>query len=100
MPTLQKLQEEYKGRLQVLAIAVQEERRASLQFIKDHPQYQFVFLTEPTPGEESTPLQMFFGIQGIPVGAFVDAQGKILDRWLGFADEKEFAEKIRKLMGQ
>jgi hypothetical protein len=43
---------------------------------------------------------MFFGIQGIPVGAFVDAQGKILDRWLGFADEKEFAEKIRKLMGQ
>jgi thiol-disulfide isomerase/thioredoxin/outer membrane lipoprotein-sorting protein len=100
MPTLQKLQDEYKGKLQVLAIAVQEERRASLQFIKDHPQYQFTFLTEPTPGEENTPLQSFFKIQGIPVGAFVDAEGKILDRWVGFSNEEEFNKKIRGLMGQ
>lgn len=99
MPTLQKLLDEYKGKLHVLAIAVQEERRLSMQFIKDHPQYQFMFLTEPTPGEENTPLLEFFGLQGIPVGVFVDAQGKIQDRWSGFANEKEFVERIRRLMG-
>lgn len=100
MPTLQKLLDEYKGKLQVLAIAVQEERRASLQFIKDHPQYKFTFLTEPTPGEANTPLQTFFQIQGIPVGAFVNAEGKILDRWFGFSNEEEFVKKIKRLVGQ
>ncbi|HKQ75981.1 MAG TPA: TlpA disulfide reductase family protein [Blastocatellia bacterium] len=100
MPTLQKLLDEYKGRLQTLAIAVQEDRRSSMRFIKDHPQYKFIFLTEPTADENGTPLQEFFGIQGIPVGAFVDAQGKILDLWFGFKDEKEFEERIRRLMNQ
>jgi thiol-disulfide isomerase/thioredoxin len=100
MPTLQKLLDEYKGKLQALAIAVQEERSASLKFIKDHPQYQFVFLTEPTPGENGTPLQAFFGVEGIPVGAFVNAEGKILDRWVGFKDEKEFVERIHRMMSQ
>jgi len=100
MPTLQKLLDEYKGKLQVLALAVQEERRSSLQFIKDHPQYKFVFLTEPTPGEGNTPLQAFFNIVGIPVGAFVDAEGKIQDHWFGFKSEKEFVERISRLMGQ
>jgi thiol-disulfide isomerase/thioredoxin len=95
MPTLQngKLLDEYKGKIQVLAIAVQEERRASLQFIKDHPQYKFTFLTEPTPGEANTPLQTFFQIQCIPVGAFVDAEGKLLDRWFGFSNDEEFVKK-------
>jgi len=100
MPTLQKLLDEYKGRLQTLAIAVQEDRRASMQFISDHRQYKFIFLTEPTAGENGTPLQAFFGIQAIPAGAFVDAEGKILDCWLGFKDEKEFEERIRRLMNQ
>ncbi len=100
MPTLQKLIDEYKGKLQVLAIAVQEERRASLKFIKDHPQYQFIYLTEPEAGENNTPLQAFFGVQAIPVGVFVDAQGKILDRWLGFANEKEFEERVRRRISQ
>ncbi|MCI0389021.1 MAG: hypothetical protein MOB07_09700 [Acidobacteria bacterium] len=45
-------------------------------------------------------LQAFFNIQGIPVGAFVDAQGKILDRWVGFKDEKVFVERVRRLMGE
>jgi thiol-disulfide isomerase/thioredoxin len=100
MPTLQKLVKEYQGKLQVLGIAVQEERGASMQFLKAHPQYKFVFLTEPRPGEQVTPLQTFFGIRSIPVGVFVNAQGKILDRWSGFSDEKEFVKRIRGLMGQ
>ncbi len=100
MATLQKLPDDHPGKLQVLAVAVQEERRASLQFVKDHPRYRFVFLTEPTPGEEHTPLQSFFGIHLIPAGAFVDAQGRILDRWSGFADEEAFVERIRRLIGK
>jgi len=100
MPILQKLMDEYKGKLQTLAIAVQEDRRASMRFIKDHPQYKFTFLIELTAGENGTPLQAFFGVEGIPVGLFVDAQGNIQDRWLGFTNENEFVERIRRLMGQ
>jgi len=100
MPVLQKVVESYQGRLQVLAIAVQEERRASLQFITEHPQYKFTFLTDPQAGEAGTPLLSFFEIQGIPVGLFVGSEGKIVDRWTGFKDEKEFVERIRKLMEQ
>jgi thiol-disulfide isomerase/thioredoxin len=100
MPTFQKLADQYKGRLQIAAIGVKDSRLNIEAFIKKHPEFTFKFLLDGQLGEPMTALDSFFGIQAIPVNVFVDADGTIRDHWVGFTDEDELAERVRKLMGE
>src|SRR5205085_4246935 len=45
-PILQRLQDGYKGKLKIVAIAVQDSRLNVLEFIKRHPTYKFSFLSD------------------------------------------------------
>lgn len=35
---------------------------------------------------------------GIPDNILIDADGRIVDRWVGYRDEADWTERIRKLM--
>jgi thiol-disulfide isomerase/thioredoxin len=101
LPAIQKIQDSYQGKLQVLAIAVQDSRLNVSKFIKDNPHYKLVFLTDPGMQESESKLSSFFGLNSLPVSVFVDAQGKITDHWFGFAEgEQALVKRIQKLMGQ
>lgn len=99
-PVLEKLQERYKGRLQVVAIAVQDTRLNVLEFIKKNPRYRFIFLSDPEISEAESRLSQYFGIKEIPVSVFVDGQSRVLDHWSGFSGEERLVKRIQKLMGQ
>jgi len=99
-PVLEKIQESYKGRLQVVAIAVQDTRLNVLEFIKKNPRYRFIFLSDPEISEAESRLSQYFGIKGIPASVFVDGQGRVLDHWSGFSGEGGLVKRIQKLMGQ
>jgi thiol-disulfide isomerase/thioredoxin len=100
-PVLQKMQDGYKGELQIVAVAVQDSRLNVLKFIKENPRYKFIFLTDPEMQESESPLGIYFGLNGIPVNVFVDARGKIVDHWSGFKEgEQSLIVRVERLMGR
>ena len=99
-PVLEKIQQSYKGRLHVVAIAVQDTRLNVLEFIKKNPRYRFIFLSDPEISKAESRLSQYFGIKGIPASVFVDGQGRVLDHWSGFTGEEGLVKRIQKLMGQ
>jgi thiol-disulfide isomerase/thioredoxin/outer membrane lipoprotein-sorting protein len=101
-PMLQKIRDDYKGELQVLAVAVQDSRLNVLKFIKENPRYKFVFVTDPDIQESESRLAAAFGVSNLPKSIFVDAQGKIVDQWTGFKEtEQQLLEvRVRRLMGR
>jgi thiol-disulfide isomerase/thioredoxin/outer membrane lipoprotein-sorting protein len=99
-PTLEKIQKSYKGKLQVVAIAVQDTRLNVLEFIKKNPRYRFIFLSDPEISDRESRLNLYFGIKEIPVSVFVDGQGRVVDHWSGFSGEEGLVKRIQKLMGQ
>ena len=99
-PVLAKIQDRYKGKLRVVAIAVQDTRLNVLEFIKKNTRYKFTFLTDPGMAEAESRLSLYFGIRGIPVTVFVNGQSRVLDRWSGFSGEEELVKRIEKLMAQ
>lgn len=100
-PVLQKMQDGYKGELQIVAVAVQDSRLNVLKFIKENPRYKFIFLTDPEMQESESRLGIYFGLNGIPVNVFVDARGKIIEHWSGFKEgEQALVVRIQRLMGK
>ena len=101
-PVLRKIQSSYKGKLQVLAVAVQDSRLNVLKFIKENPRYNFIFLTDPDMQESESRLETYFDFKdGIPVNVFVDTEGKIVDEWSGFKEgEQPLIMRIKRLMGR
>jgi hypothetical protein len=49
-------------------------------------------------GETTSRLGSFFDLATIPVSVFVDAQGKIADRWVGFEGEEGLSKKLSALL--
>jgi thiol-disulfide isomerase/thioredoxin len=96
LPTFQKLAERYPDKLQVIALTVDDSRLAALNFIKKHPDYKFIFLTDPHLQEPSSRISQFFAGEGVPRNAFVDPQGRIVDYQVGPYVGKE-DEVIRKV---
>ena len=100
-PVLQKMQDGYKGELQIVAVAVQDSRLNVLKFIKENPRYKFIFLTDPEMQESESRLGKYFGLNGIPVNVFVDARGKIVEHWSGFKEgEQALVVRVQRLMGR
>ena len=100
LPVLEKIQQKYQGKLRVVAIAVQDSRINVVEFVRKMPQYKFTFLTDPDLTNPESRLSLFFGVRGLPVSIFVDAQGRVIDRWLGFDGEEKLTLRLQKLMAQ
>ena len=98
MPTFQKLVENYKGRLQVVAIAMMDQRAAAEAFVRKHPEYHFVFLHDPDAEGGESKLANAFGILGLPTNLFVDASGTVRDQWMGSASEEALLKHVQGLM--
>jgi thiol-disulfide isomerase/thioredoxin len=101
-PMLQKLQDDYKGDLRVLAVAVQDSRLNVLTFIKENPRYKFVFVTDPEMQESESRLGATLGVRLLPKSIFVDAQSNIVAEWTGFkeAEQPLLEKRVRQLMGR
>lgn len=97
LAALGKIQKSFP-QLQIVAIAVQDRREKVLDFIRAHPQYKFLFFTDPDMERQTSPLASFFGISGIPVTVLTDAQGKIVDKWPGFEGEEDLRNRLTRLM--
>jgi len=95
---LKKLQEEYKGKLKIIAVAVQDSRLNVAEFIKKNPGYKFTFLSDPEMPDGQSRVNVYFDLSLLPTSVFVDSQGKVIDRWAGFENETRLVEKIQQLM--
>jgi thiol-disulfide isomerase/thioredoxin len=98
LEALEKLRTRFKDRFQVVAIAVKDKRLNAIEFIQAHPQYKFLFFTDPDIDGETSRLASFFGLDAIPVSVLVDSQGKIVERWTSFTGEKDLAKMVQKLL--
>ena len=90
MPTFQKLAEERKGKLRVVAVAMWESKDAAMAYIKKHPEQAFRF----SHGMEDDILTETFGIAGLPTNLLIDGRGKIVDAWLDSLPEDQTAARI------
>ena len=95
---LKKLQEEYKGKLKIIAVAVQDSRLNVVEFIKKNPGYKFTFLSDPELPDGQSKVSEYFKLSVLPTSVFVDSQGKVIDRWAGFENEAQLVKKIQQLM--
>ena len=95
-PVFQKLLNRFPGRLQVIALTVNDSRLAALNFIRKHPEYGFTYLTDPHLEDRHSPIAEFFVGEGVPRNVFVGPDGKITDYVLGsYANrEEELTGKI------
>jgi thiol-disulfide isomerase/thioredoxin/outer membrane lipoprotein-sorting protein len=89
MPAFQKLMDRYPGKLQVIALLVNDSLLASLNFIKKHPEYRFTYLTDPNLEDSHSKIAQFFVGEGVPRNVFVGPDGKIADYVLGTYASRE-----------
>lgn len=101
LPVFQKLQARYAGKLQIVTLAVNDSRLNVLAWVKEHPQYNFIQITDPYIDGPGSKLAAFFTGNGVPRNAFVDPKGRIVEYWTGYdGKEEDLIQKIDKLMEQ
>ena len=83
LQTLAKLEPTYRGKLRVIAVAVQDSRLNIQAWIKDHPGYNFTYVTDPESPSDNSRLMVYVGSRGIPHTLLVDSNGTIVDAWVG-----------------
>jgi thiol-disulfide isomerase/thioredoxin len=98
LQALAKLEPAYRGKLRVVPIAVQDSRLNVLSWMKEHPQYDFMFLTDPDLPDKNSRLSTHFGIYGIPVSVLVGADGAVIENWAGFRTSEELEQKLGRFL--
>jgi thiol-disulfide isomerase/thioredoxin len=95
-PVFQRLVDRYTGKLQVIALTVNDSRLAALDFIKKHPKYRFTYLTDPNLEDRRSKIAQFFVGEGVPRNVFVGKDGKIADYVMGSyaGREDELLKKV------
>jgi thiol-disulfide isomerase/thioredoxin/outer membrane lipoprotein-sorting protein len=87
-PAFQAVLDRHPGELQVVALATQDSRLNVLSFIKKHPEYQFLFLTDPHPEDNNSAIAKFFFGEAVPRNAFIDPKGKIVEYRMASYEDK------------
>lgn len=100
MPAFQKFADKYKDKFQVVAIASGDTRADAVGFINKHPEYKFVFLIDPDWDKPESYLKQSLGVVALPTNLLVDANGKIVNAWLGDRNAEEWADLIDKLIAK
>ena len=89
LAVFEKLVERYAGRLQIIALGVDDSRIALNGYAKKHPEFRFTFVTDPHLEEsDSSKVQRYFGGLGIPRNLYVNPDGTVFDYAHGY-DGKE-----------
>jgi len=94
MKALTKLEPRYQGKLRVVAIAVQDSRANVVSWIKEHPQYDFMFLSDPDLPEKTSAVSAYFDVNGIPVSVLVGTDGTVIENWRGFKALEELEKRL------
>jgi peroxiredoxin len=93
MRAMVKLEPLYRGKLRVAAIGMQDSRLNILTWWKEHPQFEFMLLTDPELPDATSRLSTYFGAGGIPVNVLVGADGIVIENWYGY-DAEELEQKL------
>jgi thiol-disulfide isomerase/thioredoxin/outer membrane lipoprotein-sorting protein len=101
-PAFEKVVEQHPGKVQVIAIGVQDSRLALVEYAKKHPEFHFTFVTDPHLEDRESKISHFFFGEGIPKNAFVNADGKIFDYGEpSFSTrEEELFKKVSRWLGE
>lgn len=95
MPELQKLHQRHAAKgFSVVGISIDEEHDKAKQFAAKKKLGYPVYLDAT-----ETPAWSTFHVRAIPAVFLVDAQGRIVQQWLGKVDMKEVEQAVAKLVG-
>ncbi len=99
-PAFQAALDRHPGQLQIVALGVQDSRLNIMNYVARHPEYKFVFLTDPHLEDRNSAISRFFPGEGIPRNVWIDAQGKIVEYHNGGYEAKEISETVDRWVGQ
>ena len=95
MPELQKLHRQHAAKgFSVVGISIDEEHQKARQFAASKKLGYPVFLDAT-----KTPAWSVLHVRAIPAMFLIDAQGRIVQQWLGKADIREVEQAVAKLVG-
>jgi thiol-disulfide isomerase/thioredoxin len=97
----QNIQTHYEGKLQIIAIAVQDSRLNVVEFVKKRTEYKFIYLVDPElPAIENSKLFSTLSPEGstLPVNLLVNEKGIITNYWIGFHEKSDLMNRIKKQM--
>ncbi len=95
IPDLISIQENYKGKVVVIGISLDDERTKEniVPFMKEYGiNYPIVF-------GDSEVLTNYGGINAIPTSFIIDQKGNIVDKNIGLVSKEIFLNKIKGLLG-
>lgn len=95
-PVFESVLEAHRGELQVVALATQDSRLNVVNFARKHPEYHFIFLTDPNLEDPNSEIAKFFAGQAVPRNVWIEPDGKIDEYLVGAYEDKpdEFREKV------
>jgi peroxiredoxin len=92
MPMLDKIQDEYSGKLSVLAINLQEPKELVRNYILEQNLHSRVLLdSEYSVGDR-------YGIFAVPMQFLIDQNGVVRNIWVGMHPDTEIKDGINKLL--
>jgi peroxiredoxin/YHS domain-containing protein len=95
MPELQKLHQRHAAKgFSVVGISIDEEQRKARKFAEKQKLAYPVYLDAT-----KTPAWSVFHVRVIPAVFLVDAEGRIVQQWLGKVDMNEVEQAVAKLVG-
>jgi peroxiredoxin/YHS domain-containing protein len=95
MPELQQLHQRHAAKgFSVVGISIDEEHRKARKFAEKKKLAYPVYLDAT-----KTPAWSVFHVRAIPAVFLVDAEGRIVQQWLGKVDMKEVEQAVTKLVG-
>lgn len=95
MPLLQSEAGRHSGKLQVIAIAVQDSRLNVIEFIRKHPELHVVFVTDPDIANDNSALNRFFVGESVPRNTIIDPRRIVTDyRVAPYRGENELSRLI------
>jgi thiol-disulfide isomerase/thioredoxin len=95
MPELQQLHQRHAAKgFSVVGISIDEEQRKARKFAEKKKLAYPVYLDAT-----KTPAWSVFHVRVIPAVFLVDAEGRIVQQWLGKVDMKEVEQAVAKLVG-
>ena len=98
MPLLNEMQKQYQGKIVFLAASIDDEdmKPQVEAFIKKHQGEALTVMM----GATLDSLDDFGVNQGMPGTVFIDAEGKIVDRFTGALKRPDLEQRLRKLAGE
>lgn len=93
MPDLEELSRRSGGRYAVIGVSMDENRAAVPPFVKEH---KVTFPILYTDGNVSAA----YAVRGLPAAFLIDAEGRIVRRWVGAVDVRAVEDEMLAVLGR